>query len=230
VIRGRPTRLLWLGAAAILVAAALIAIAALVRGELTETDGRILATLGAIVVTGAVAVAGLAVADRGRQAVGTAAAALAVPQLGMLVVRIWSEPVGDTTERLTTSTLVLLAAEAAVLTQLLLHSVARLAWLVTLTGGLVTLAAALTIGAVWTEPESETYGRLVIGLWILALLGWLLLPVLQRFTSAGAPPEAIRVLASLGDVELVAVRGHPAGVDTVQARLEPGERLALRRR
>jgi hypothetical protein len=83
---------------------------------------------------------------------------------------------------------------------------------------------------VWTEPESETYGRLVIGLWILALLGWLLLPVLQRFTSAGAPPEAIRVLASLGDVELVAVRGHPAGVDTVQARLEPGERLALRRR
>jgi hypothetical protein len=65
-------------------------------------------------------------------------------------------------------------------------------------------------------------------LWILTLLAYFLVPVLQRFTSAGAAPEAARVLASLGDVELVATRA--ADGRAIYARLKPGERLVLRRR
>ena len=58
-------------------------------------------------------------------------------------------------------------------------------------------------------------------------MGWILLPVLQRFTAAAlAPPGGgLRVLARLGDVELVATRSDE-GLDV---QLERGERLLLRR-
>ena len=43
----RLSRIFWIGAAAILIAAALVAVAAIVRGDFSDTDGRILGTLGA---------------------------------------------------------------------------------------------------------------------------------------------------------------------------------------
>ena len=61
--------------------------------------------------------------------------------------------------------------------------------------------------------------------WILTGLGYLLLPVLQRFAAAGPPAAAGRVLAELDGVQLVATT---AG--TIDPRLGPGERLELRRR
>jgi hypothetical protein len=81
---------------------------------------------------------------------------------------------------------------------------------------------------IWTDDEGDAFIKTLAVLWILTLLAYFLVPVLQRFTSAGSAPEAVRVLARLGDVELVATRG--ADGRQIDARLEPGERLVLRRR
>ena len=48
----RLRRLFWIGAAGLLGLAALISIVALLRGEFTETDGKILGTLGAALLAG----------------------------------------------------------------------------------------------------------------------------------------------------------------------------------
>ena len=53
-------RLFWIGAAVLLGVAALISIVALLRGEFTETDGKILGTLGAAFLAGSSSLAGLA--------------------------------------------------------------------------------------------------------------------------------------------------------------------------
>jgi hypothetical protein len=48
VTRRTAPRIAWLGAAAILVAAALVALGAILRGDFSDTDGRILGTLAAV--------------------------------------------------------------------------------------------------------------------------------------------------------------------------------------
>jgi peptidoglycan/LPS O-acetylase OafA/YrhL len=57
-------RLFWIGAAALLGVAALISIVALLRGEFTETDGKILGTLAAAFLAGSSSLAGHALIDR----------------------------------------------------------------------------------------------------------------------------------------------------------------------
>ena len=95
-------------------------------------------------------------------------------------------------------------------------------------GAFASLAAALSIAGVWTEPDSDAFVKALAVLWILAALCYFLVPVLQRFTAAGAEETAIRVLATLDGVELVASRGPLEGV-AVEAP-SPGERLVLRHR
>ena len=55
--RRRLAGAFWLGAAAILVAAALVSLVAILKGGFSETDARILGTLGALLYTGAAALA-----------------------------------------------------------------------------------------------------------------------------------------------------------------------------
>jgi hypothetical protein len=227
VTRGRLVRTFWLGAAALLVVAALVAIVALVRGELTETDGEILLTLGALFLTGAAGLSGLALADTRRYAaVGWASAALAPVEFAILAYWIWNDLSGDGLARVGITTLLVIAAQLAMVTQLLLLSGRRLLPLVAATTVLVVSAAGGTIVAVWAEPDDTTWAKVLAVLWILAGLGWFLLPVLQRFTAAGTPTGE-RVLGTLDDVELVATRTDPAALDV---RLARGERLLLRRR
>ncbi len=64
--RAPLARLFWIGAAALLGVAALVAIAAVVRGEVTETDGRILASLGSALLAGGCLLSGLALKESGR--------------------------------------------------------------------------------------------------------------------------------------------------------------------
>ncbi len=82
-----------------------------------------------------------------------------------------------------------------------------------------------TIAAIWAEPDSTGYAKVLAASWILAVLCWFLLPVLQRYTAAGADTTD-RILGELDGIELVAIRGHE-GIDV---RLARGERLLLRRR
>ena len=88
-------------------------------------------------------------------------------------------------------------------------------------------AAGASAAAIWSDDPGDTAGRVIAVLWILTVLCYLLVPVLQRFSAAGHVNDKTRLLAELDGVELVATRSR---VGTVDPRLEPGERLVLRKR
>ena len=231
--RIRLSRVFWFGAAAVLAVAALVAIAAVLRGEFSDSDGRILVTLGALLYTGGAALAGLALADRGpARLLGLVVAAVAPVCLALVAWAIWSFRIdgdgNETADKLAWSSVIVLLGGLIATTGLLFARRPALAVLAGGAGALAALAAALSVVGIWTENGGDAFIKLLAVLWILALLAYFLVPVLQRFTSAGSAPEEVRVLASEGDVELVATRA-PDG-RAIDARLEPGERLVLRRR
>lgn len=228
--RIRLSRIFWIGAAAILVVAALVALGAVVRGDFSENDGRILVTLAAILYTGGSALAGLALAERGpAQPLGWAVAVAAPACLAFVAWGIWAFVFDgggdyDATRAAWSAVLMLLVGLVATTGLLLARtriSVA-LAWAAAVIAG---CAAALSVAGIWAEPEADAYVKVVAALWILAALCYFLAPILQRFTSAGTE-RADRVLAELEGIELVATRA-PRGFDVQLAR---GERLELRRR
>jgi len=93
------------------------------------------------------------------------------------------------------------------------------------TGCVAGIAATLSIAAIWTDPQGDGWPQLIAALWIVAVLAYVLVPVVARFSRAAAPDPNERVLATLGDVELVATR-----TGKLDPRLAPDERLLLRRR
>ena len=80
-----------MGAAAIVVVAALVALAAVVKGDFSDTDGRVLVTLAALLYTGGAAICGLALVDRGRaRLLGWIVAGAAPACLAFVAWAIWS--------------------------------------------------------------------------------------------------------------------------------------------
>jgi hypothetical protein len=228
VKRSRLSRTFWIGAAAILVAAALVSLVAVLRGDFSDTDGRILGTLAAALFAGSTLVAGLALADRGGRVLGWTAVIASGPAFAAIAYPIWDfvfEGEDDSWRLGWLGILTLLAALVAVTARLLARApgLVRLAWA---TGVLGATAATLSAAAIWNDNPGDSFGRFLAGLWILTGLGYLLVPVLQRFTAAGHPPGHVRLLAELEGIEIVATR---AG-DGLEVQLEPGERLLLRRR
>lgn len=228
--RSRLARIFWIGAAAILVAAALVALVAVLRGDFSDTDVRILGTLTALLYVGGTALAGLALVERGpTRALGWAVVAAAPICLSLVTWGIWSlyfDGAGnyDATRSAWSAVLVLLVGLVAATGLLLAQGqlAVALAWGAT---GLAACAAALSVVGIWAEPDDETYVQALAVLWILAGLCYFLAPVLQRFTTVG-PAREERVLAELDGVELVVTHANE-GIDV---RLARGEQLALRRR
>lgn len=223
-------RLFWIGAAALLTAAALIAIAAVVRGDFSDSDGRILGTLAAALLTGSTLLAGLLLVERGGRILGWTAVALALPAFVLLAYAIWDvvfDGGGDAWRYGWTGTLTLVASLLAVTARLLARAavVRRLA---TGAGVLAAAAAAVSTVAVWQRNPGDAIGKTLAVLWILTGASYLLVPILQRFNGLSAPASASdeRVLGALHGVELVASRGAVDGVPV--ARPDPGERLILR--
>jgi hypothetical protein len=226
VTRVRLSRIFWIGAAATLVVAALIGVAGLLRSEFTETDGKILLTLLALLVAGGAALAGLALLERSSFAFGWFAVVVAVVSFVFITAATWRDFDDDGLTKIAGIAAITLIAVLLVSTQMLLHrgrlmAVAVLTWL-----ALFFAVAGTTIG-ILGESESDELWKGVGSLWILGLLGWLLVPVLQRFTAAGASAAGFRVLAVLDGVELVASRDALDGVQ-IEAPAA-GERLVLRR-
>jgi hypothetical protein len=229
--RARWSRVFWIGAAAILVAAALIAVVAILRGEFGNTEAKILGTLFALLVSGATAISGLALIERGAgRTLAVAAIAVAAVGFTLVAAAIWNEFGNETLSRWATSAMAFVIAFLLVTTQRILLRVERLAPVFYGTAAAAAVAVGLTLAVVWGGDDdggSETLGQALAVFCILTALGYLLLPVLQRFTSAGVPETAERILAELNGVELVATHAHEGVLDVV---LEPGERLLLRRR
>ena len=229
--RVRLSRIFWIGAAAIIVAAALVALTAIVRGDFSSTDGRIILSLGAVLLAGGTLVVGLALRER-RPGSLVALVAIAVAPVGFALIEfgIWAW----VTERLEGNDdawlvgltgLVTLVAGLMAAGALLVARRPRLVPLAYASGVLAFLAAITSIVVMWVEIPGIVTFEIVAVLWILALLGLLLIPVLERFVDADESGPT-RVLATLDDIELVATTVGP-GLDV---RLAPGERLVLRKR
>ena len=225
----RLSRIFWIGAAAILIVAALVAVSSILRADFNDTDAKVLGTLFLLLLAGAVAISGYALVERatlvplGWAAVGSGA-------VGFMIVAaaIWSG--GDGLWDCAFISLAALIGLLLVTTQRLLLRIERLVPLFFATAAFSALAVAATAVAILGENDrggdaAGTWETAAI-FWILSVLGFMLLPVLQRFTTAGVTAADVRVLAALGDVELVAT--HAAS--GIEIRLAQGERLALRKR
>lgn len=232
--RLRLSRIFRIGAAATLVVAALIAITAVLGGDFSETDGRILVTLAALLYTGGAALAGLALVDRrlasplGRLVTGAAPICLA-----FIVWAIWSfvdEGGGNANaSKLAWSSVLVLLAGLLATTALLLAQRQAIVRLAAVAGTLASIAAALSVVGIWVEPGGHAFVKMLAAIWILAALCYFLAPVLQRFTTTGSEESPARVLAELDGVELVASR-HPVDGGLAVDAPASGERLYLRRR
>lgn len=231
--RRRLARVFWLGAAAILVAAALISLVAVLRDSFSETDGKILGTLGSLLYTGAAALAGLALVERGpARWLGRAVVALSAIAFVLLAAAIWELTGGDGewTWRLALSGALYLLAGLVATTELLLTTRPALQRLGGAAGVLAAIAVTFTLVPIWRDEEpGGTLAKAMGVAWILAALAYLLGPVLGRWSSVGETVTHDRVLASLDGVELVATR-EPGDALVVTERPRPGERLVLRRR
>jgi hypothetical protein len=228
--RRRLARVFWLGAAAILVAAALVSLVAILKGGFSETDGRILGTLGALLYTGAAALAGLALVERDRApALGWAVLGLAGAAFLLLATAIWGD-YGDTVWRLAASAALYLVAGLVCVTGLLLTIRASLQRLALVAGALSAAAVTLTLVPIWRDDDPGSSLAKAIGVaWILAALAYFLGPILQRWSAVGGAETADRILGSLDGVDLVATRNPVTGI-VVADRPRAGERLVLRRR
>lgn len=219
----RYARIFWIGAAGALVVAALIGISALLSSDFSETDWQILLTLLALVVASGTATAGLAVSERGHTTVGWGGVALALAAFVVIAAATWDAFDSESLAKLAGTAAFALIATLLCVTQLVLHRGVH-TWIVFVTWAGLVLAFGLSTGALWNEDGDTWQGA--ASAWIVGVVGWLLLPVLQRFAAAGAPPDAERVLAELDGVEVVATRSSEGAA----VELRPGERLVLRRR
>lgn len=219
-------RVFWIGAAASLVVAALIALVAVLRGDFSDTDGRILGTLAALMLAGGTLISGLVLVDRDRALLGRLAAALSPVGFGLIAYAIWDfvyDDDGDSWRLGWTGALLLVGLLLAVTARLLAESPV-LTPLAYATGGLGAGAAALSAYAIWGH-DSDAIGKVLATLWILTAVCYLLIPILERFRGDRPDPE-VRVIADLDGVELVIARSNNGLV----VELAPGERLQLRKR
>jgi hypothetical protein len=223
VSASRVRGIFWLGAAAALIVAALVAMTAVLRGDFSDLDARILGTLGAFVLAGGTLTSGLALVDRDDALLGRLAAVLAPVGLAFLLYAIWDvfEGSGDEWRFGWTGILLLVALLVAVTARLFARSPGLRA-LAGVAGVTAAAASSISVYAVWNQ-ESDDLAQALVAVWILAGLFYLLVPILQRFRTTTLEAGG-RVLATLGDVELVATTS--SGIDP---QLAPGERLVLRR-
>ena len=202
-------RLFWTSAAALLGVAALVAIVALVRGEFTDTDGKILATLGITLAAGSACLAGLALLDRGDFVpLGWIAIATGIGSYVVILWQVWSDFHDD--EPWVTALLLLGVVLLAAVGRLLLRRKSLepvyAAHLV-----LSAFATAVTVWIIWDDGSPPDWWAKVLGtIWILAGLTWALVPVLGR--TSGPPSERVvgrgpgRVEVELADGETLVVR------------------------
>jgi hypothetical protein len=226
-------RLFWLGAAILLSIAALVAIAAVLGSGLGQTQDRILGTCGIAFVCGAATLAGFACLDRGLiRPVAWVAIAIGIVSFAAWTSAVWQDSPGSAYWKvvgfLGTWTLASLIVTTL---RLLVSSPRLLSTVVPATWGAAVVAAA--VGSEMILSESGGPWKLLVVLVILVALGYALTPALQRFWAAGQTPAAAeRLLGTLGDIEVFAVRGGGRWVTigSSRTRLAASEGIVLRER
>lgn len=199
------------GAAALASAAALLAIVTVLSGDFGDTEGKIFATLAATFVAGSTLIAGVAVLARGASPLlGYAGVFLAILGYVLWVEQIWAQHDSDDYWRLLGFVLTWALATLLVCTNRLMLSAPRLLRTLYPATAAAAFLAALTVTVMLLRENGDGW-QLFAVLLILALLGEVLAPILERYAAVGdAPPE--RLLGRVGSAEVVAVRGRPATV------------------
>jgi hypothetical protein len=233
VTRARLSRIFWIGAATILVVAALIGLVAILRGRFTDTDARIILTLVGSLLAGGTLLAGLALHERSLAPRASRLVLVAAPACFVLILYgIWAfrdEDGGHATQVAWSGVLVLVATLLAATARSLASAMPSVG-LARACAALATAAALTTLFAVWRHHPGSALAKLIAALWILTALAFFLVPIVRRWTAAAEAAGDSRVLASLGDVELVATRTPEDGVVVEYPQLARGERLVLRAR
>lgn len=178
----RLRRLFWIGTAGLLGLAALISIVAILRGEFTDTDGRILGTLAVGFLAGSTALAGLALIERGDlPPLGWTVAAVAAGGFAVLTWQVWVE---FDSESWSLDTLIVVLAALMVATARLLHRrFERLFWA---SAALTVVTAVIYVWAVHGDPDGDNWGKFLGTIGVLTVLAWFLVPVLGRISSGSS--------------------------------------------
>jgi hypothetical protein len=202
----RLRRIFLLGAAALASAAALVAIAAVVSGDFGETEGKIFATIAATFVAGSTTIAGIAVLARSvSRPLGLLGIVLAVGGYVLWTEQIWAQHDSDAYWNLLVTVLAFtLATLIAVTTRLLLRSPRLLRTLYPATATAAYLAAA-TLTVMVLRDTGDGW-QLFAVLLILAVLGEILAPILDRYTASQEAPSE-RLLGTVAGASVLAVHG-----------------------
>jgi hypothetical protein len=221
-------RIFLLGAAALATVAALVAIVAVVNGEFGETEGKIFATLAATFVAGSTTIAGIALLSRGvARPLGLVGLVLASGGYVLWAEQIWAQHDSDAYWQFLVTVLAFtLATLIAITTRLMLHSPRLVSTLFPATAGAAYLAA-LTLTVMVLRDEGDGW-QLFAVLLILALLGEILAPILDRY--AEADEQAERLLGTVAGASVLAIRGsgRVVRVGDEEVALRNGERIVVR--
>lgn len=185
-------RILLLGIAGLLCAAALLAIAILLIGRFGDTERRIMTTTLLLAGYGIVSLPGAVLLDQGRgRLLAEGAIGLAGAAAALAIVAVWGFADNDTFGKSigTVTILAVAAAQAAALVARKRESdpllVTRLFAASCVTA---TLAAGGAVALLWTQPSASVYPRLLGALVVLDLLLVALQPVTAAIASG--PPRA----------------------------------------
>jgi hypothetical protein len=202
-------RIFLLGAATLVSAAALVAIAAIVNGDFGDTEGKIFATLATAFVAGSTAIAGIACLERSvSRPFGWLGIVLAACGFLLWTDQIWQEHDSDRYWKLLGLILIWTLVVLVVTTTRLMTRAPQLLRSFYPATAAASVAAGLTVSAMVVRENGDGW-QLFALLLILALLGETLTPILQRFMTAPsgeAPTE--RVLGEIGGAIVVAVNGR----------------------
>ncbi len=186
--RAELLRLFWIGAATILVVAALVALFAVVNGRFDSTDAKILGALGTLLLAGAVATVGASLREAGRAPVLGLTLVVGAPVLGLIAVAaIWNEFDDSGLSRAAGSSYVLLATGLLIGTaRVLVGDRDTLLTLFWVNCSLAVIGASMSVVAIMAADATAGYGKTLAAVWILAVLAYLLIPVGRRLSAA--PP------------------------------------------
>jgi hypothetical protein len=179
-------RAVWAVTALAVAGVAAVAIVSVLRGDFSDRDVRTIMSLVAVFLCGSAAIAALHLLERPRLSLlGGAALAAAPLELVLFLLGIWKGQFGDGSNdyvKLFPTALAWVIVTIVAATLPLITDDPRL--LRTLLPGVVGCAiAGATIATVllWTETDSEGWGKTLAVLAILMVAGYILTPIAHRF-------------------------------------------------
>lgn len=199
-------RLVLLGVAGLLCVAAALAIGILLFGDFGATEGRILATTALLSGFGLLALPAAILQDRRRlPALAALVALLATVGAALTITSVWIEGGPDWLGKSIGSEGVWLVASvqvASLVLRLRRSDPRLLRWLFVASCGVAVVVGAFFTVIIWSEIDSEAFGRAIGALVVLDALLVALQPIMARTRPAGRTHRLLLGVGPDGTVEL----------------------------